>query len=97
MVAATNAFGWGRLALTDTVPGGNAAFESPLGYEAISYAEYRGNQPQCFMLAGVTAGLMALTFGTGTLEERVGSFRAEESICLACGGDTCRFEVKKAS
>lgn len=97
LIAISNALGWGNWHIV-AHPGPNAlSLESLNGYEAIGFREYRGaaEDPQCYMLAGVAAGLVELVYGEGTLAERLGTCAASESACICCGTSGCRFDVER--
>jgi hypothetical protein len=72
--------------------------ESMNGYEALGFRELRGpaQTPQCFMLRGVAAGIMALVYGTGSVSERFGSYAAAEDECICKGDAACSFDVVRA-
>jgi predicted hydrocarbon binding protein len=96
LVALSNGFGWGNWRVTDHQPAETLTIQSLNGYEAIGYREYRGpcESPQCFMLCGVSAGLMELVYGDGTIEERFGTYLSEESSCICAESSRCRFDVE---
>jgi hypothetical protein len=96
LVALSNGFGWGNWRITDHQPAETLTIEALNGYEAIGYREYRGagESPQCFMLCGVSAGLMELVYGDGTVEERFGTYLSEEESCICAQASRCRFHVE---
>lgn len=96
LMALSNGFGWGNWRIMQHVPSETLAIEALNGYEAVGYLEYRGEceSPQCFMLCGVSAGLMELVYGEGMIEERFGTYLSEESRCLCTGQPRCRFDVE---
>jgi len=97
IVAVSNALGWGNWHVDTFQPGRVLRIESLNGYEAYGFRELRGTSqsPQCFMLCGVAAGIMALVFGKGTVEDRIGSYGSSESECICCDKPSCVFTVEK--
>lgn len=97
IIAVSNALGWGNWHVKKHTPAKSLVMESLNGYEALGYSELRGRAPsqQCFMLTGVAAGIMELVYGTGTVEERFGTYRSNEAACIACGAEACAFEAEK--
>jgi hypothetical protein len=96
LIALSNGFGWGDWRVAAHQPGETLTIESLNGYEAIGYREYRGgcDSPQCFMLCGVSAGMMELVYGDGTIEERFGTYLSDEDSCICAEGSRCRFQVQ---
>ena len=99
LIAVSNALGWGNWHIRQHTPGLSLQLESLNGYEALGFKELRGpaERPQCSMLTGVAAGLMELIYGQGTLDERFGSYVADESVCICCGASRCSFAVERVS
>lgn len=97
IIALINALGWGNLRVVALTPGETLVLESLNGYEALGFKAYRdlSPQPQCFMMVGVAAGIMELLYSEGTYQERFGTFSAQETQCIACGADSCIFEVRR--
>ncbi len=97
IVAVSNALGWGNWHVDTFAPGRVLRIESLNGYEAYGFREMRGTSqsPQCLMLCGVAAGIMALVFGKGTVEERIGSYGSAESECVCSEKASCVFTVEK--
>lgn len=98
LVALSNAFGWGNWSLTELEPADSATFVSYNGYEALGYLSARPQttDPVCFMLQGVSAGMMELVYGEGSYSERLGTYLAEESHCIATANGCCEFLVEPA-
>lgn len=96
IIAISNALGWGDWHVTAHTPS-SLRLESRYGYEAVGYQQFRGpaEAPRCAMLTGVAAGVMELVYGEGTVEERYGTFVAEEQRCVACGESSCNFAVAR--
>lgn len=96
LIAVTNALGWGNWQILEYEPEEVLKLEAINGYEALGYLEYKGQSPtaQCLMLTGVSAGIMELIHGEGTVEERVGTYVSEETSCMCCGESSCVFEVE---
>ncbi|AKV04206.1 hypothetical protein AKJ09_10869 [Labilithrix luteola] len=98
IVAVSNALGWGNWHITKHTSPNAVTLESLNGYEAFGFLEHRGafaKNPQCYMLTGVAAGIMELVYGSGTIEERFGTYVAEETACICCARESCSFEVEK--
>jgi len=97
IIAVSNALGWGNWHVAKLIPHELLIMQSLNGYEAIGFREYRDkiDSPQCFMLTGVAAGIMALVYGEGTIRERFGIYFSEESNCITCSDHACVFEVEK--
>ncbi len=97
IVALINAFGWGELRVLELIPGEKLVLESLNGYEALGFKAFRevSPQPQCFMMVGVAAGIMELLYSEGTYQEKFGTFIAREKQCIACGAESCVFEVER--
>ena len=96
IIAISNALGWGDWHVVAHTPT-SLTLESRYGYEAVGYRQLRGQAeaPRCAMLTGVAAGVMELVYGEGTIEERYGTFVAEERRCVACGEGSCNFAVSR--
>jgi len=96
IIAVSNALGWGNWHVTKFIPHELLIMQSLNGYEALGFLGYRNkvDSPQCFMLTGVAAGIMALVYGEGTIKERFGIYFSEESSCITCGDQACVFEVE---
>ncbi len=96
LIAITNGLGWGNWHVLNYEPGEVLEMESLNGYEALGYLQYRGeaHDPQCYMLTGVAAGIMELLHGEGTVEERIGTYYSEETTCICCGEESCKFSVE---
>lgn len=99
LVAVSNALGWGSWRVTDLVPGESMRLSAGNGYEAEGQLELVGpsHEPCCVMLTGVSAGLMDLVYGTGSVRERVGQFAASEHRCRASGAERCEFLAEEAA
>ncbi|MBA2543909.1 MAG: hypothetical protein H0V17_29975 [Deltaproteobacteria bacterium] len=98
IVAVSNALGWGNWYVTSHDQQEALRIESVTGYEALGFRELRGaaTDPQCFMLRGVAAGIMALVYGTGTVADRFGSYASKEADCICSGKASCSFEVLRS-
>lgn len=98
IVAVANALGWGQWLVASHSPGETLRIESRTGYEATGYRALRETaaDPRCFVLRGAAAGMMALVYGAGTVSERLGTFVATETACIACGHESCSCEVRRS-
>lgn len=97
IMAVSNALGWGNWHVKSMEDSSNAEFVSLNGYEALGFKEYGKSSadPQCYMLNGVSAGVMELIFGEGTVEERFGTYASEEESCIINGEQLCTFNVEE--
>ncbi|MBC77740.1 MAG: hypothetical protein CME64_17170 [Halobacteriovoraceae bacterium] len=97
LVAVANGLGWGRCHIAEHHPYEALKLCSTNGYEAYGYIEAQGHHesPQCFMLRGISAGLMALVYEKGDFEERAGKFTSEETCCLVSKDPVCEFSIKR--
>ncbi len=96
LIAVTNGLGWGNWHVCEHDPGETLTMESLNGYEALGHLKYMGEhrEPHCFMLTGVTSGIMALLYREGTVEERLGSYYSEETACIFSRQPACTFNVE---
>jgi len=96
LIAVTNGLGWGNWHICSHEPGESLQMESINGYEALGHVKYQGfsDEGQCCMLTGVAAGIMAMLYREGTVEERVGTFYSEEAACICSRDDSCVFRVE---
>lgn len=97
IIALINALGWGNLRVLELDIGERLVLESLNGYEALGFKSFRdlGSHPQCFMMLGVATGIMELLYSEGTYQEKFGTFVAKETQCIACGAESCIFEVRR--
>ena len=97
LIAITNAFGWGNWHVVDLQPAKKMVLRSYNGYEALGYRKMFGisEVPRCYMLTGVSAGLMELIYSSGTLEDKFGKYQSYESKCITKGDPYCEFIVEK--
>lgn len=97
LVAVSNALGWGNWYVKEHVPSESLGMVSLNGYEAVGYLEYKGKatSPQCFMLSGVVTSFMQLVYSEGSLDDRFGTFFAEENDCICTENDSCNFHVEQ--
>ena len=98
LVALSNAFGWGNWRVTEHEPGESLEIVSFNGYEALGFLESRGTakDAQCWMLQGVSAGMMELVYSEGSFAERFGTYLADEQDCIAKGDSCCSFSVEES-
>lgn len=91
--AIANALGWGRFNITKHVPRKSLEITSFNGYEASGYIEFQNynSESQCYMLTGITAGIMELIYERGELENRVGKYYAKEHLCMTKKDRVCQF------
>lgn len=93
LVAVENALGWAKVEFSELEPGKKLVLRSRGGYEEQGYRSRYGKSDHgvCYMLAGVTAGFMDLLYGAGIGPENLGTFKTEETKCIAKGDDCCEF------
>lgn len=99
LIAVSNALGWGNWHVAEHTPSESLELVSLNGYEALGYRElFRegAGAPMCFMLAGVSAGIMELLYSYGSIEERFGTFLGDEEDCICTGNTHCSFLVEAA-
>ena len=96
LIAVTNALGWGNWHVKAFRPGESLELEALNGYEALGSLAYRGytKEGYCYMLTGVAAGIMALLYRDGTVDERLGSFQSVENSCICTRDDVCHFSIE---
>lgn len=98
LVAVANALGWGSMEISQLKPWESMQIQSINGYEAEGLiVDGKQLNSKCPMLTGVTAGLMALVFGDGEFNSRMGMFKTVEDLCLSKGDAFCNFETQAAS
>lgn len=95
ILAVSNGLGWGNWQVVAHEPARSLALVSLNGYEALGYRDYRPKAecPQCFMLTGVAAGIMALVYGEELFKERFGIYKSTEERCICQGDSDCSFSV----
>ncbi|MCC7383193.1 MAG: 4-vinyl reductase [Deltaproteobacteria bacterium] len=93
LIAVSNALGWGDWHVVEHVAEQRLTLASRNGYEATGFAEMRGagSSPVCVMLAGVSAGIMELLYGRGTVQDRLGQYGGVETACRCRGEPECVF------
>jgi len=96
LVSLSNGFGWGNWYVTEHEAEESLCIESINGYEAYGGMEYGDpcEHGQCFMLAGVAAGMMELVYSEGSIADRFGTFDSEEQSCISNRGGCCSFSVE---
>ncbi|MFK7873047.1 MAG: hypothetical protein AB8C84_07740 [Oligoflexales bacterium] len=98
LIAVSNALGWGIIHILNHTAGKSLTLQSNNSYESFGYLKLKGHsshQPRCFMLSGVSAGLMALVYEKGEFEDRVGLYHGSETQCSAADNNLCLFQVKE--
>ncbi|MFA7239509.1 MAG: 4-vinyl reductase [Sulfuricellaceae bacterium] len=95
ILAVSNGLGWGNWQVVEHEPAKRLVLASLNGYEALGYREYRprASSPQCFMLTGVAAGIMALVYGKELFKERFGAYKSTEERCICRDDPGCSFSV----
>lgn len=98
LVTITNGLGWGNWQVQKFIEDEHLEMISLNGYESSGFRSLRGQtmDPKCYMLAGVSAGLMELLYSEGSLDDKFGTFISRETECMCCGSASCKFEVTRA-
>lgn len=96
LIAVSNALGWGNWQVSEYKPEEYLILRTVNGYESEGYMAFCGysSKPECYMLKGVSAGIMDLFHADGTIEDKLGNFYTEETQCLCNEGKLCEFTVK---
>jgi len=95
LVSIANEFGGGKLSFLSHESESQLSLISYNGYEAYGYITQKGysQMPQCYMITGVSSGLMSLIYRPEDLSNRTGSYHTIEKHCLCCRDAFCLFEV----
>lgn len=99
LVAVANSLGWGRFMVHEHSPGKSMTIKALNSYEGCGYKELFGasESPACYMLNGVSSGLMGLLYTQGELEDRAGNYWTKEIACTSVGDPICEFRTEAAS
>jgi len=91
------AFGWGDLEIVEIIPDEKLRIRVNDSYEARGYLEKygRAKSEKCYMLRGVAASFMDLSYA-GDYPEGYSTFAAEEPMCRAKGDPYCEFIATKS-
>jgi hypothetical protein len=91
------AFGWGDLEVVEIVPGQKLRIRVGGSYEARGFLDRygRAKSEKCYMLRGVAAAFMDLSYG-GDYPDGYSTFAAEEPMCRAKGDPFCEFVAAKS-
>jgi hypothetical protein len=91
------AFGWGDLEVAEIIPAEKLRIRVNDSYEARGYLDTHGRaqSEKCYMLRGVTAAFMDLSYG-GVYPEGYSTFAADEPMCRAKGDPYCEFIAAKS-
>jgi len=91
------AFGWGDLEVAEIVPGEKLRIRVGGSYEARGFLDRygRAKSEKCYMLRGVAAAFMDLSYG-GDYPDGYSTFAAEEPMCRAKGDPFCEFVAAKS-
>jgi predicted hydrocarbon binding protein len=92
------AFGWGDLEVAEIIPGEKLRIRVNDSYEARGFLDRYGRaaSEKCYMLRGVAAAFMDLSYG-GDYPDSYSTFAAEEPMCRAKGDPYCEFVASKSS
>jgi predicted hydrocarbon binding protein len=90
------AFGWGDLEVAEIIPGEKLRIRVTDSYEARGYLEAHGRakSEKCYMLRGVAAAFMDLSYG-GDYPDSYSTFASDEILCRAKGDPYCEFVATK--
>lgn len=91
------AFGWGDLEVAEIIPGEKLRIRVNDSYEARGYLEKygRARSEKCYMLRGVAAAFMDLSYG-GDYPDSYLTFESDETMCRAKGDPYCEFVATKS-
>ncbi len=91
------AFGWGDIEVKQIIPGQKLNMRVTDSYEASGYLERYGTATsgKCYMLRGVAAAFMDLTYGAD-YPDGCFDFVAAEPHCRAKGDPYCEFVARKS-
>jgi predicted hydrocarbon binding protein len=97
LVAVANALGWGRINVVAHENQDGLELSSTNGYEAFGFIELKESSqcPNCFMLKGITAGLLELVYEKGDFEDRIGQFDSYEKLCMTKKDSVCHFVAER--
>lgn len=99
LVAVANALGWGKILVKEHTEANTLELISNNGYEAVGAFEHSKNQcsNSCYMLTGVSKGLMELIYEEGEISTRYGKYQSSETSCIANEEKCCHIKSKKAA
>ncbi|MDO9181426.1 MAG: hypothetical protein Q7U04_03415, partial [Bacteriovorax sp.] len=98
LIAVANALGWGRIFIREHIQGLILNLRVLNGYESFGYLELNtgaAKEAKCFMMAGISSGVMALIYQKGNFDERLGSFHTNETSCMCREDHHCEFQTIK--
>lgn len=98
LIAVANALGWGRIFVKEHIPGESLDLVVSNGYEAFGYLQLQKTAAklgQCFMMSGISSGLMSLIYQKGNFSDRLGIYQTNEKLCLCCKDNHCEFHTNK--
>lgn len=90
MAAVATGLGWGKFFLEKVEDQNHMSFVTEYSYESVGYRKFRNlpaKDSTCLMFRGVTAGIVELTYSSGTLQEKFGTYDAIEPTCCATSSD----------
>lgn len=97
LMAVANALGWGRIIVKEHIAGEKLKINSTNGYEAYGYKTLfeSSDDEVCYMLRGVSAGIMELIYEKGDYHNRVNIYHLTEDKCSCVGDKLCQITVVK--
>lgn len=98
LIAVANALGWGKIFIKEHTSGESLKLIVSNGYEAFGYWQLKketAEHGQCFMMSGISSGLMSLIYLKGNFSDRLGTYQTIETNCVCSKDDHCEFHTKK--
>lgn len=97
LIAVANALGWGKICVKEHSSSEELNLVVANGYEAFGYMQLEteiAKVGQCFMMSGISCGLMSLIYQKGNFIDRLGTYQANEVTCLCSRDHYCEFYTK---
>jgi hypothetical protein len=98
LIAVANALGWGKIFVKEHTSGESLSLVVSNGYEAFGYLQLKkeiAKLGQCFMMSGISSGLMSLIYQKGNFSDRLGAYQTDEALCLCHKDNHCEFHTSK--
>lgn len=92
LLAIANGLGWGRIEIIE-LSSDSLRIASNNNYESYGYRLLYDASKffRCYMLRGISAGIMGLVYEVGEYEDRIGQFHSDEISCRCCMNANCEF------
>lgn len=98
LIAVANALGWGKIFVTDHTSPESLKLIISNGYEAFGYLQLKNNIAklgQCFMMSGISSGIMSLIYLKGNFSDRLGAYQTSETKCICSKEHHCELQTIK--